>query len=55
MVGWMDGRWRNDVGGPGSNNHIFFKDFIYLFMGDIQREAETETEAEGEWDLLQGA
>ena len=26
----------------------FFKDFIYLFMIDIEREREAETQAEGE-------
>ena len=31
----------------------FFKDFIYLFMGDTQKEAETQ--AEGEAGSLQGA
>ena len=32
---------------------IFFKDFIYLFMRDTQREAETQ--AEGEVGSLWGA
>ena len=34
-----------------------FKDFIYLFMRDTQkeRETETETQAEGEADSMQGA
>ena len=31
----------------------FFKDFIYLFMRDTQREAETQ--AEGEANSIQGA
>ena len=31
---------------------IFFKDFIYLFMRDTEREAETQ--AEGEAGSLQG-
>ena len=31
----------------------FFKDFIYLFMRDTQREAETQ--AEGEAGSMQGA
>ena len=31
----------------GSDLHfIFFKDFIYLFMGDMQREAETQEDGE---------
>ena len=33
--------------------HVVFKDFIYLFMRDTQREAETQ--AEGEADSLRGA
>ena len=33
--------------------YIFFKDFIYLFMRDTQREAETQ--AEGEAGSMQGA
>ena len=32
---------------------IFFKDFIYLFMRDTEREAETQ--AEGEAGSMQGA
>ena len=32
---------------------IFFKDFIYLFMGDTHTEAETQ--AEGEAGSMQGA
>ena len=32
---------------------IYLKDFIYLFMRDTQREAETQ--AEGEAGLIQGA
>ena len=32
---------------------IFFKDFIYLFMRDTEREAETQ--AEGEGGSLRGA
>ena len=32
---------------------FFFKDFIYLFMRDTEREAETQ--AEGEAGFLQGA
>ena len=32
---------------------FYFKDFIYLFLRDTQREAETL--AEGEADSLQGA
>ena len=32
---------------------FFFKDFIYLFMRDTEREAETQ--AEGEADSMQGA
>ena len=36
------------------NNKVsFFKDFIYLFMRDTQKEAETQ--AEGEAGSLQGA
>ena len=34
-------------------NLIFFKDFIYLFMRDTEREAETQ--AEGEAGSMQGA
>ena len=36
---------------------FFFKDFIYLFMRDTQRERETEaeTQAEGEAGSMQGA
>ena len=33
--------------------YFFFKRFIYLFMRDTQREAETQ--AEGEGGILQGA
>ena len=33
--------------------HIFKKDFIYLFMKDTEREAETQ--AEGEAGSMQGA
>ena len=33
--------------------YYFFKDFIYLFMRDTEREAETQ--AEGEAGPLQGA
>ena len=32
-----------------------FKDFIYLFMRDTEREREAETQAEGEAGSLQGA
>ena len=32
---------------------LFFKDFIYLFMTDTEREAETQ--AEGEAGAMQGA
>ena len=34
---------------------FFFKIFIYLFMGDIEREREAETQAEGEAGSMQGA
>ena len=36
---------------------IYFlkKDFIYLFMMDIEREREAETQAEGEAGSMQGA
>ena len=38
---------------------VFFKDFIYLFMGDThrerEREREAETQAEGEAGSMQGA
>ena len=34
---------------------IFFKDFIYLFMRDTEREKEAETQAEGEAGSIQGA
>ena len=47
---------RRPLGGPlGLNMAISFKkkDFIYLFMRDMQREAETQ--AEGEAGFLQGA
>ena len=43
---------------------FFFKDFIYLFMRDTEREREAETQAEGErsrlhagspmWDSIPG-
>ena len=33
--------------------YIYFKDFIYLFIRDTQREAETQ--AEGEAGSMQGA
>ena len=36
-------------------NNIFFKDFIYLFMRDTQREKEAETQAEGEAGSMKGA
>ena len=36
-------------------NIFFFKDFIYLFMRDTQREREAETQAEGEAGPMQGA
>ena len=36
-------------------SYIFFKDFIYLFMRDTQREREAETQAEGEAGPMQGA
>ena len=34
---------------------VFFKDFIYLFMTDTERESEAETQAEGEAGSMQGA
>ena len=34
---------------------LFFKDFIYLFMRDTEREGEAETQAEGEAGSMQGA
>ena len=34
---------------------FFFKDFIYLFMIDIERESEAETQAEGEAGSMLGA
>ena len=37
----------------GTQVFCFFKDFIYLFMRDIEREAETQ--AEGEAGSMQGA
>ena len=37
---------------PFIDRHSFFKDFIYLFMRDTQREAETQ--AEGEAGSMQG-
>ena len=42
---------------PGSilPHLIFFKDFIYLFMRDTEREREAETQAEGEAGSMQGA
>ena len=33
----------------------FFKDFIYLFMRDTEREREVETQAEEEAGSMQGA
>ena len=35
------------------SSFLFFKDFIYVFMRDTEREAETQ--AEGEAGSLQGA
>ena len=54
-----------DPGDPGSSPTLvcFFKDFLYLFTRDTQRERErereAETQAEGEtgspmWDLILG-
>ena len=37
------------------NNGFFFKDFLYLFMKDTEREREAETQAEGEAGSMQGA
>ena len=34
---------------------LFFKDFLYLFMREIQKEREAETLAEGEAGSTQGA
>ena len=34
---------------------VFFKDFIYLFMRDTQREREVKTQAEGEVGSMEGA
>ena len=34
---------------------IFFKDFIFLFTRDTEREREAETQAKGEADSMQGA
>ena len=46
------------VGGEQCHD-IFFKDFIYLFMRDTEREGgrerEAETQAEGEAGSMQGA
>ena len=33
----------------------FFKDFLYLFMRDTEREGGAETQAEGEGGSMQGA
>ena len=38
-----------------SQESFFFKDFIYLFMRDTEREREAETQAEGEAGSMQGA
>ena len=38
-----------------TDNLMFFKDSIYLFMKDTQREREAETQAEGEAGSMQGA
>ena len=42
---------------PFGNNFFFFKDFIYLFMRNIEgeRERKAETQAEGEAGSIQGA
>ena len=40
-------------GNPAATGDFFFQDFIYLFMGDTEREAETQ--AEGGAGSLQGA
>ena len=45
---------------PPSENRLnilfyFFKDFIYLFMIDIERERKAETQAEGEAGSMPGA
>ena len=38
-----------------SGHSPFFKDFIYLFMRNTEREREAETQAEGEaWDTIPG-
>ena len=38
-----------------SGFYLFFKDYIYLFMRDTEREREAETQAEGKAGSMQGA
>ena len=37
------------------DSFIFFKDFIYLFMRERERDNEAETQAAGEVGSMQGA
>ena len=49
----MEGVYLSILGIEMVLKYLFFKDFIYLFMRDTEREAETQ--AEGEASSLQEA
>ena len=44
----------SSLSGSAISGQFFFKDFIYLFMRDTEREREAETHVEGEASSMQG-